>query len=94
MRAPALWVSSSGYTYAGIVYANPDAPTQIANGVSTTTFAYDNNGNVVQKTVDGTTTTYVYLDYYPYGATRISDGTGANEKRTFIGQFGDDSGLQ
>src|SRR6516164_6068101 len=30
--------------------------------VSTTTFAYDNNGNVTQKTVDGTTTTYVW-DY-------------------------------
>jgi uncharacterized protein RhaS with RHS repeats len=41
---------------------NPDAVTQIANGLSTTTFAYDNNGNVTQKTVDGTTTTYVY-DY-------------------------------
>jgi uncharacterized protein RhaS with RHS repeats len=30
--------------------------------LSTTTFTYDNNGNVTQKTVDGTTTTYVY-DY-------------------------------
>jgi RHS repeat-associated protein len=45
-----------------VTYANPDAPTQIANGVSTTTFTYDNNGNVTQKTVDGTTTTYVW-DY-------------------------------
>jgi RHS repeat-associated protein len=36
--------------------------TQIANGLSTTTFTYDNNGNVTQKTTDGTTTTYVY-DY-------------------------------
>jgi YD repeat-containing protein len=45
-----------------MAYANPDAVTQIANGLSTTTFTYDNNGNVVQKTVDGTTTTYVY-DY-------------------------------
>jgi YD repeat-containing protein len=36
--------------------------TQIANGLSTTTFTYDNNGNVTQKTVDGTTTTYV-CDY-------------------------------
>jgi RHS repeat-associated protein len=192
------------YSYAGIKYANPHAPTQITNGVSTTTFAYDNNGNVVQKTVDGTTTTYVWdyanrlialgvggatttfgydafgtrvlqtgtsttsiypfkwysvasstgtgakfatttdyvfngdtlvatidqqtasgnatgtaktryihpdhlgstnvvtdengnvsqtLDYNPYGGTRISDGTGASEKRKFIGQFADDSGL-
>ena len=45
-----------------MAYANPDAVTQIANGLSTTTFTYDNTGNVTQKTVDGTTTTYVY-DY-------------------------------
>src|SRR5215467_13617166 len=45
-----------------MAYANPHAVTQIANGLSTTTFAYDNNGNVAQKTVDGTTTTYVW-DY-------------------------------
>jgi hypothetical protein len=50
------------YPYAGTAYADPDAVTQIANGLSTTTFTYDNNGNVTQKTVDGTTTTYVY-DY-------------------------------
>jgi RHS repeat-associated protein len=61
MRAAAPGLSSR-YPYAGIAYANPDAPTQIANGLSTTTFTYDNNGNVTQKTVDGTTTTYVY-DY-------------------------------
>jgi RHS repeat-associated protein len=30
--------------------------------VSTTTYAYDNSGNVTQKTTDGTTTTYVW-DY-------------------------------
>jgi RHS repeat-associated protein len=45
-----------------MAYANPDAVTQIGNGLSTTTFTYDNNGNVTQKTTDGTTTTYVY-DY-------------------------------
>jgi hypothetical protein len=31
------------YTYASIGYANPDAVTQIANGLSSTTYAYDNN---------------------------------------------------
>jgi RHS repeat-associated protein len=35
---------------------------RVRKKVVTTTFAYDNNGNVIQKTVDGTTTTYVY-DY-------------------------------
>jgi uncharacterized protein RhaS with RHS repeats len=33
-----------------------------SHGYSTTTFTYDNNGNVTQKTVDGTTTTYLW-DY-------------------------------
>jgi YD repeat-containing protein len=51
-----------GYSYEGMTYSNPDAPTQIANGVSTTTFSYDADGNLAQKTVDGTTTTYVW-DY-------------------------------
>jgi YD repeat-containing protein len=47
----------------GFSYAKPDAVTQIANGLSTTTHTYDNNGNVTQKTVDGTRLqTYVY-DY-------------------------------
>jgi RHS repeat-associated protein len=54
--------ASREYSYGGVAYADPDAVTQIANGLSTTTFVYDNNGNVTQKTVDGTTTTYVY-DY-------------------------------
>jgi YD repeat-containing protein len=45
-----------------MAYANPDAVTQIANGFSTTTFSYDADGNLAQKTVDGTTTTYIW-DY-------------------------------
>jgi uncharacterized protein RhaS with RHS repeats len=32
------------------------------NGLVTSTFSYDNNGNLTQKRVDGTTATYVY-DY-------------------------------
>jgi hypothetical protein len=31
------------YPYAEAAYANPDAVTQIANGLSTTTFTYDND---------------------------------------------------
>ena len=50
------------YSYAGIGYANPHAVIQIANGLSTTTYSYDQNGNLVQKTTDGVTTTYVW-DY-------------------------------
>jgi YD repeat-containing protein len=50
------------YPYAGTNNANPDAVTQIANGLSTTSLSYDSDGNLAQKTVDGTTTTYLY-DY-------------------------------
>ena len=49
-------------TYSGIGYANPHAPTQIAEGHSTSTFSYDNAGNLIQKTTDGVTTTYPW-DY-------------------------------
>ena len=52
-----MWYSNSGTGY-----ANPDAPTQIANGLSTSTYAYDNDGNLIQKTTDGTTTSFQY-DY-------------------------------
>jgi RHS repeat-associated protein len=192
------------YTYGATSYANLDAVTQIANGLSTTTYAYDNNGNLtsagngtattsygydyanrlISLFAGGATTTYGYdafgarvlqtgtttttfypfkwysvasstgtgaqyatttsyvfngdtllatvdqqlasgvatgtaktryvhpdhlgstnvvtdendalvqtLDYYPYGATRVSVGASTNEKRKFIGQFADDSAL-
>jgi RHS repeat-associated protein len=42
----------------------------------------DENDNVVQT-----------LDYYPYGATRVSSATSTNERRKYIGQFADDSTL-
>ena len=36
-------------SYAGTGYANPHAVSQIANGLSTTTYSYDQNGNLSQK---------------------------------------------
>jgi RHS repeat-associated protein len=196
---------ASKYTNAGTGYANPHAVTQIGNGVSTTTYAYDNNGNLTSAGTGTATTTYTYdyanrltalfslgatttygydafgarvyqivattststypfkffsaasttksstnyatsteyvfngdtllstldqkivngaasgtaavryvhpdhlgstnvvtdqnqnlvqtLDYYPYGATRISNSTSTNVKRKYIGQFADDTNL-
>jgi YD repeat-containing protein len=46
----------------GTGYANPHAVTQIGNGLSTTTYAYDNNGNLISAGNGTTTTTYTY-DY-------------------------------
>jgi RHS repeat-associated protein len=50
--------------------------------LGSTNVVTDQNQNLVQT-----------LDYYPYGATRISNSTSTNEKRKFIGQFSDESGL-
>jgi RHS repeat-associated protein len=61
MELPA-GVSTSTYTYAGTGYANPNALTTLSNGLSTTTFQFDNNGNVIQKLTDGVLTTYQW-DY-------------------------------
>lgn len=50
--------------------------------LGSTNVVTDQNQNLVQT-----------LDYYPYGATRISNSTSTNEKRKWIDQFADDSGL-
>src|SRR5882762_6301461 len=50
------------YQYGGVSYANPHALTQIGNGLSTTTYAYDNNGNLISSGTGTATTTYTY-DY-------------------------------
>jgi RHS repeat-associated protein len=50
--------------------------------LGSTDVATDANQNLVET-----------LSYYPYGATRISVSTSTNEKRQFIGQFTDSSGL-
>src|SRR5713226_5626799 len=50
--------------------------------LGSTNVVTDENDNLVQT-----------LDYYPYGATRVSVSTSTNEKRKYIDQFSDDSGL-
>jgi YD repeat-containing protein len=46
--------------------------------LGSTNVVTDQNQNLVQT-----------LDFYPYGATRISNSTSTNEKSKFIGQFSD-----
>ncbi len=70
--------AATAYSYAGTGDANPDAVTQIANGIATSSFAYDNNGNLTsagtstfswdyrnrmtQAVTQGSTSTYGYDD--------------------------------
>ena len=43
------------YTYAETNYANPHAVTQVANGTATTTYAYDNSGNLLSASANNYT---------------------------------------
>jgi RHS repeat-associated protein len=64
---------ASKYTYAGTSFANPHAVTQIGNGTATTTYAYDNNGNLSSAGNGTATTTYTY-DYANRLTARFSLG--------------------
>ena len=46
------------YTYGETSYANPNAVTQIANGLATTTYAYDNSGNLLTASANNYTWDY------------------------------------
>jgi YD repeat-containing protein len=61
----AMWCSLCAamlYSYYGMSFANPHAVTSIGNGLSTTSYAYDNNGNLTSAGNGTATTTYFY-DY-------------------------------
>jgi hypothetical protein len=84
------------YTYAGIGYATPDANGQISDGLfaTTCTYTYTNDHGVPLVVIRLTTTNVVQtLDYFPFGGLRISVSTSTSEKRKYIDQFSDDSGL-
>jgi YD repeat-containing protein len=54
-------VAAGNYTYAETNYANPHAPTAFFKGTATTTYSYDNNGNLTGRT-GAATSTYMW-DY-------------------------------
>lgn len=81
------------YTYTGNIgtnYANPDAVTAIGNGIATTTYSYDNNGNLTSDGISnyvwdylnrlsqvgkaGATSTYAYD--YQGNRVQVTDPTG------------------
>jgi RHS repeat-associated protein len=90
------WATSTEYIFNGdTLLATVDQ--QFKNGTATGTAktryvhpVHLGSTNVVTDVNDNVVQT---LDYYPYGATRVSVSTSTNEKRKFIGQFTDDSGL-
>jgi len=69
---------------------------QIAGGAATGTaqkrYIHPDHLGSTNVVTDASGTAVETLDYYPYGATRISSGQKATS-RQFIGQFTDDSSL-
>jgi hypothetical protein len=56
--------TSDSYTYGEIGHSNPHAPTQVVLGEATSTYIYDNNGNITSAT--GTASTTFGWDYGKY----------------------------
>ena len=87
------YATSTNYIWNGdTLLATIDQP--LYNGAATGTAIYryihpDHLGSTNVVT-DGSGTVAQLLDYYPYGATRISSNTyPTNEKRQYIGQYSD-----
>jgi hypothetical protein len=84
------------YTYAGIGYPDPDALTQITDGYSITTYAYDAKGPLT-STLGGTNVTSdssmnvaQWFVYAPYGSVLATTNTGQTTAgRQFEGLFND-----
>jgi hypothetical protein len=73
------------YTYDGIGFLEPDALTQITDGHSITTYAYDAKGPLT-STLGGTNVTSdssmnvaQWFDYAPYGSVLATTNTGATK---------------
>ena len=92
----AKFATSTDYIFNGdSLVATVDQQTASGNATGTAKTRYihpDHLGstNVVTDENDNLVQT---LDYYPYGATRISVATSTRERRQFTGQFTDDSSL-
>jgi RHS repeat-associated protein len=65
----------------------------VATGTAKTRYVHPDHLGSTNVVTDENDALVQTLDYYPYGATRVSVSTGTNEKRKYIDQFSDDSGL-
>jgi len=66
----------------------------VATGTAQTRFIHPDHLGSANVVTNASGTVVQTLDYYPYGATRISTNTGgADSARKYIGQFADSSGL-
>src|SRR5216684_655981 len=106
---PFKWYSVASSTGTGAKYAtttdyvfNGDAllatvDQQTASGVATgtakTRYIHPDHLGSTNVVTDESDNVVQTLDYYPYGATRVSVATSTSGKRKYIDQFSDESGL-
>lgn len=64
-----------------------------ATGTAATRYIHPDHLGSTDVVTDANQNLVETLSYYPYGAPRISNSTSTNEKRQYISQFSDDSGL-
>jgi RHS repeat-associated protein len=65
----------------------------VATGTAKTRYIHPDHLGSTNVVTDENDAVVQTLDYYPYGAIRVSSATSTNERRKYIGQFADDSGL-
>jgi RHS repeat-associated protein len=92
----AQFATTTDYVFNGdslVATVDQETASGNATGTAKTLYIHPDHLGSTNVVTDASGTVAETLDYYPYGSNRIADRTGGNEKRRFIGQFSDDSGL-
>jgi RHS repeat-associated protein len=92
----ARYATTTDYVYAGsnlMATVDRQIVSGAATGTAQTRYVHPDHLGSTNVVTDQNQNLVQTLDFYPYGATRVSVSTSTNEKRKFIGQFLDDSGL-
>jgi RHS repeat-associated protein len=90
------WATSTEYVFNGdtlLATIDQQFKNGTATGTAKTRYVHPDHLGSTNVVTDENDSVVQTLDYYPYGGARISSSTSTNEKRKFIGQFTDASGL-
>src|SRR5258706_11253955 len=92
----AKYATTTSYMFNGdtlLATVDQQLASGVATGTAKTRYVHPDHLGSTNVVTDENDVVVQTLDYYPYGATRVSVSTSTNEKRKYIDQFSDDSGL-
>lgn len=92
--AGASWATTTAYVWLGdtlLGTVDRQFKTGAATGTAKTRYVHNDHLGSTNVVTDEGANLVQTIDYYPFGATRISSATSTNQKRKYIGQFADDS---